>query len=154
MADTYVLVGQTPVPCELQEWAEATERGPQHVGETRMAAGLLIVSTVFLGLDHNFMRFTHPEAEPILFETAIGGFDGYDVQDRCSTWARAEAMHRHYCRHAERYWLPLVLRHLWGAWRGYWRAAWLEFPGFSDAEPVDPMRALAVAMARRITPTL
>jgi hypothetical protein len=47
------------------------------------------VSTVFLGLDHNFGG-----GPPLLFETMVFGGE-YDQQcDRYSTWDEAEAGHR------------------------------------------------------------
>lgn len=51
--------------------------------------GRVLVSTVFLGLDHNWS-----EGPPILWETMIfnGRHDGY--QTRCAgSWEQAEAMH-------------------------------------------------------------
>ena len=54
------------------------------------------VSTVFLGLDHNFANMTgeQPMYKPILFETMIFGTTQLpDYQDRCCTWAEAEQMH-------------------------------------------------------------
>jgi hypothetical protein len=53
--------------------------------------GKLRVSTVFLGLDHNFAM----EGEPILFETMIfGSGDGRgDYMERCATWNEALLMH-------------------------------------------------------------
>jgi hypothetical protein len=51
--------------------------------------GPVLVSTVFLGLDHR--RASGP---PLLFETMIFLFGAsMDYQVRCSTWMQAEAMH-------------------------------------------------------------
>ena len=44
---------------------------------------------MFLGLNHNFLR----EGPPILFETMIFGGRLDHFQNRCATWAEAEAMH-------------------------------------------------------------
>lgn len=61
----YILVGQTPVPCDdLMEWAAWFEEADRRVFET--CAGDYRVSTVFLGLDHSFGH-----GPPILFETMI-----------------------------------------------------------------------------------
>ena len=87
MNGRYVLEGRTPKPVEdLLEWARAFETvdrcvAKQFVGNAR-------ISTVFLGLDHNF-----GEGPPVLFETMIfnGPHDGY--QDRYSTWEEAEVGH-------------------------------------------------------------
>jgi hypothetical protein len=60
----------------------------------------MIVSTVFIGLDHNFGG----GAAPMLFETMIfdGGEDDY--QTRCATWDEAEQMHAEAVRIAEARW--------------------------------------------------
>lgn len=52
----------------------------------------VVVSTVFLGLDHSFEG-----AKPVLFETMVSGgtFDG--EQDRYHTWADAERGHVRMC---------------------------------------------------------
>ena len=46
------------------------------------------VSTVFLGLDHQY-----GSGPPILFETMVFGGPLDGEQERCSTWEEAEAMH-------------------------------------------------------------
>jgi len=61
-------------------------------------AGNYRISTVFLGLDHNFSRITLGKSgPPILFETMVFprfGKRGNDLLcERCSTWAEAEAQH-------------------------------------------------------------
>lgn len=70
------------------------ENADRRVGETEI--GALFISTVFLGLDHNFARlFDGGPHVPILFETMIFGFDDDDrYMTRCATWEQAEAMHR------------------------------------------------------------
>ncbi len=52
--------------------------------------GNVEISTVFLGLDHNFFD----RGPPLLFETMIFGGEHNDYQERCSTWEQAEAMHK------------------------------------------------------------
>lgn len=47
------------------------------------------VSTVFLVIDHSFSN-TGP---PILFETMVFGGPLDGEQERCATWAEAQAMH-------------------------------------------------------------
>lgn len=56
--------------------------------------GEILVSTVFLGMDHRFLG----EGPPILYETMIfgGGHDEY--QERCCTRAQALEMHAKACR--------------------------------------------------------
>src|SRR5262245_2117925 len=88
MFDNYVLDGRTPVPCgDLMEWARWFETADRQVAEDEI--GEVRVSTVFLGVNHNFRGW----GPPILFETMIfgGEHDGY--QTRCATWEDAEAQH-------------------------------------------------------------
>lgn len=89
----YRLVGHEVVPCHTTEvWATWFENANRTVRRSTVS-GLLEVSTVFLGLDHNW-----GDGEPLVFETMIftdldmSGFADY--QTRCSTWAQAEEMHR------------------------------------------------------------
>jgi hypothetical protein len=95
VSDKYLLIGQTPVPCEdLMEWALAFEVMDRRVASTNVLGGLCLVSTVFLGLDHAFLG-----GPPLLFETMAfwrGEFGG--EMRRCSTWAEAEAQHARMCR--------------------------------------------------------
>lgn len=84
----YILVGHEPVPCEdLEEWAHWFETADRRVARTTV--GAYMVSTVFLGVDHNWMQ----NGPPILFETMVFPDPDMDVQERCSTWAEAEAQH-------------------------------------------------------------
>lgn len=93
----YILDGHEVVPCEdILDWAKwtddayRTDPSPRIVART--AVGDSIVSTVFLGIDHNW-AFT---GEPVLFETMV--FDKDVKSDsgcwRCSTWEEAEAQHK------------------------------------------------------------
>lgn len=49
---------------------------------------IIYVSTVFLGLDHQWQ-----DGPPLVFETMIFNGPIHEYQDRCSTWAQAEMMH-------------------------------------------------------------
>lgn len=87
----YKLIGKLAVPCSnIREWAESFESTDRQVA--RDEVGGLIVSTIFLGLDHNFSS-----GDAILFETMVfaddtyEGFSGY--QERYSTWDEAEKGH-------------------------------------------------------------
>jgi hypothetical protein len=89
----YKLLGKVAVPCGQMEWS----RWFEHAGTERIVAkttvGPMVVSTVFIGLDHNWQG-----GEPHLFETMIfdgtigAGGEALDM-DRCSTWGQAESMH-------------------------------------------------------------
>src|SRR5262245_34782727 len=90
--DKWKLDGTTPVPMrddELLAWAEWYEKADRIVKQEY--AGPYFISTVFLGLDHNFAR----NGPPILFETMIfSDFASLSYQERCSTWEEALAMHQ------------------------------------------------------------
>lgn len=80
---------KNPIPePDLMRWAKIFEGADRQVARTSLAKGGH-VSTVFLGLDHNF-----GDGPPLLFESMVFDPLGESLdQDRCSTWAQAEAMH-------------------------------------------------------------
>lgn len=83
---SYILKYRKPIPCpDLFVWGKWMERGNRRVRHTII--GDIRISTVFLGLDHNFLG----EGKPILFETMI--FPDGD-QWRCGTWRQALTQHR------------------------------------------------------------
>jgi hypothetical protein len=87
--NNYVLIGQTPVPePDLLTWARSFEYSERRVAFTRIM-DLCEVSTVFLGIDHNF-RGGGP---PLLFETMVFWSGNAWEQRRCSTWKEAECQH-------------------------------------------------------------
>lgn len=88
MSDKYILKGKEAVPAkDLMEWAQWFEKADRHVAVEHI--GDIRISTVFLGIDHSF-----DDGPPMLFETMIFGGEHDEWQDRCSTWAEAEAMHK------------------------------------------------------------
>lgn len=86
----YILKDKRPVKVssvlECGEWLENTK--DRIVDKTVIAD--VEVSTVFIGLDHNFSG----HGEPLLFETLVFG-ENYDTtgMQRCSTWEQAEKQH-------------------------------------------------------------
>jgi len=80
------------VPCTMMEWAKWFEDNCEEriVKKTTLDDGRL-VSTVFLGLDHNF------GGGPMkVFETMIFVDNDYGTEDYCEryeTWEQAEAGH-------------------------------------------------------------
>ncbi len=58
----------------------------------------IIISTVFLGIDHNFFG-----GKPLLFETMIFGGPIDGEMKRCSTWKEAIKMHESMCLKVSRY---------------------------------------------------
>jgi hypothetical protein len=75
------------IPCDLEQWSNWFETD-RRVAQSRV--GNVLISTVFLGIDH---RWTG-DGKPLLFETLIfnGLRDGY--LRRCSTWEEAEHQHQ------------------------------------------------------------
>jgi hypothetical protein len=93
----YVLDGHTPVPArDVLEWGRFMEESPwRKLGRAEWHQRSIMVSTVFLGVDHNDYGLGH--GPPVLFETMV--FAGQDPeidqdQRRYSTWDRALAGHR------------------------------------------------------------
>lgn len=98
MTDKYILGGddgRTPIPVDdLLEWARWMEFGNRQVASDRI--GHLLVSTVFLGFDHNFRRLFNAKEKPILFETMVFSIheDRHNGdQYRYFTWDEAVAQH-------------------------------------------------------------
>jgi len=91
MPDFWILVNRQPVqtsdPAEYVRFFENDQN--RRVARTTFG-GIIEVSTVFLGIDHNFSR----NGPPILFETMVFNKDGEEEGCwRCSTWDEAEAQH-------------------------------------------------------------
>ena len=93
----YTLVGKIAVPClNLLAWAKWFEasRDERVVGNAHLVYSLdgqeikVRVSTVFLGLDHQWGN-----GPPLLFETMIFGGPHDQNQRRYSTWGEAEDGH-------------------------------------------------------------
>ncbi len=89
MIDHYILDGHKAIKADLMTWARWFEKA----GADRIVAKTDIahvnVSTVFLGLDHQY-----GEGPPHIFETMIFGGPEDGWTERCETWEQAEEMHR------------------------------------------------------------
>jgi hypothetical protein len=99
----YRLDGHTPVPCltdveRIADWdrrEQSIRRGEDSYRVARTAiADNVYVSTVFLGLDHQWML----DGPPLLFETMVfidrdSEPDWAPSTERCSTWEQAVAQH-------------------------------------------------------------
>lgn len=90
MMGLYILDGKNPIPC-----FDATQWGSKYkinrlVG--RYQFGEVVVSTVFLGMDHSFNGGT-----PVLFETMIFGGEYDQFQERYCNWDKAEEGHKVAC---------------------------------------------------------
>jgi hypothetical protein len=86
--EQYILRGHTPVRCDdTLEWGQWFHSANRVVRQEEAFPGVQ-VSTVFLGMSHQFGN-----GPPLLFETMIFGGPLHDYQDRCSTWDEAVQMH-------------------------------------------------------------
>lgn len=81
---------------DVHEWASFFESLDKRIVKHDMV-GKHLVSTVFLGIDHNFFG----KGPPILFETMIFDLDE-EYQTRCSTWDEAVVMHQEAIEYLER----------------------------------------------------
>jgi hypothetical protein len=85
----YILDGKNPVAVDdALEWAKWFETADRTVKKSKI--GDAEISTVFLGLDHNWGL-----GPPVLFETMIFGGRFDEDQDRYCTWD--EAIKGHDC---------------------------------------------------------
>lgn len=98
MTDRYwILDGKTTkAVASLEEWARSFEATRRHVGDDIFGRPYgdefreeVRVSTVFLGIDHNYSD----RGPPLLFETMIFGGPHNDYQERYATWDEAERGH-------------------------------------------------------------
>jgi hypothetical protein len=104
----FILVGKTPVPSTMKGWSAWFEKA-YGTNETLVAftkTDLIEVSTVFLGINHNF-NFGPDRGAPVLFETmafhklippknVLGHEIEWDGEEcmRCCTWEEAELQHK------------------------------------------------------------
>ena len=102
MPDFYTLnEDKTVSSCTSEEWYEQREKMFQtrtkHVAKKYIYDYL--ISTVWLGIDHAFTRFSESTInhEPMLFETMIFKRDDFPYEcylDHYSTWKEAEEGHK------------------------------------------------------------
>jgi len=88
MSKHYILKGDVPVEADLITWANWYDKTDNHVAFDEI--GEIQVSTVFLGLDHNFT----PDGAPILYETMVFGGPLDQEQERYRTLHEAKAGHQ------------------------------------------------------------
>ena len=86
----YILIDRLPVAVDALTWAMWFGYEPDKRRVAQDHIGKVEVSTVFLGLDHNFGR-----GEPLLFETMIFGGPLDREQWRYRSYAEAERGHQH-----------------------------------------------------------
>lgn len=87
----YILKDKKPLAVTLEEWARrfCEDGDDRRVARDELAGGVS-VSTVFLGIDHNFSDV----GPPVLFETMIFGGPHDEEQWRYTTWNEAVAGHQ------------------------------------------------------------
>jgi len=86
----WILEGRQPVEVEMFVWARWFENVENRVVmRTYDEDGGLLVSTVFLGIDHGFVE----GGPPLLFETMIMRGSEYGRQERTATWDEAVDAH-------------------------------------------------------------
>ena len=87
MGEFYILDGRDIRKVDIITWAKWFEKTERHVADDFV--GDVRVSTVFLGINHNF-----GDGVPLLFETIV--FDGQHDGEmkRYSTWQEAEDGHK------------------------------------------------------------
>lgn len=88
----YILVNKIPKEVSLMEWAEWIGNSNRIVKQTHLTDNIM-VSTVFLGIDHSF-----DDGDPILFETMIFGGKHNEYQERYTTWDDAIKGHSRACQ--------------------------------------------------------
>jgi len=89
----WMLDGHTPVGTQdLYAWGEFMQGGKRAVGKAHDPEREILVSTIFLGLDHGY-----DGGPPVLFETMIFGGPHDDYQKRYCTWDEAERGHAVAC---------------------------------------------------------
>ena len=88
----YALDGHIPVPCcdihDIEAWGRWFEQADRLVG-SNVVRGIW-VSTIFLGIDHNFAG----EGDPILFQTTASNEELEISEWRYSTWEQAARGHQ------------------------------------------------------------
>ena len=93
----YVLKGKRQVPATLTQWAIwfGTSWPDRQVSETILTnkrKSTIRISTVFLGLDHNFSNFM--PNRPLLFESMVFGGKNSGHTNRYHTWKEAAIGHQ------------------------------------------------------------
>ena len=87
MAKYYIFDKDEKVPVEVdtETWSKWFEKADRRVAVWTSPDGKVTVSTVFLGLDHNFSG----DGKPILWETIIFGGKYKEETHRYSTYTEA-----------------------------------------------------------------
>ena len=84
----YILKNKKLIETDLLTWAKFMEN-PERIVKQEYLPNGYEVSTVFLGIDHNF-----GVGEPLLFETMVFGKDNEEYIDRYTTYEESEIGHK------------------------------------------------------------
>lgn len=91
----YRLEGETPVQCDILTMMSELKKHGGYQKVAAQAVGDIYVSTIFLMVDHNWLK----RGPPILFETMAFDKDGKPLrQQRYSTYDEARAGHEAICK--------------------------------------------------------
>ena len=83
---------EMPRSAAVLEWGRFfNDTDSRRVAETKIEG--IRVSTVFLGIDHNF----NSHGPPLLFETMVFGGEHDEMTDRYTTWTQAIKGHQQMC---------------------------------------------------------
>ena len=88
----YILEGREIKKVDLMTWAKWFETADRQIGKDEIDG--VIVSTVFLGIDHSFGK----GMQPILFETMVFGGEFGQEQERYCTYTAAEEGHKRWVK--------------------------------------------------------
>lgn len=90
----YILEGKKPVKMDdVIEWGKWFETADRTVRKTKIDKDTE-VSTVFLGVDHDFLQ----TGDPVLFETMVFVKGEGNLGARYTTWDAAEKGHKDFCK--------------------------------------------------------
>ena len=88
MSDKYILEGKKAVPCnDIIAWGKYFQTADRKVAKDSI--GDVDISTVFLGLDHNW-----GDGPPLLFETLVFGGSMDGEMERYPSWTDAVMGHK------------------------------------------------------------
>lgn len=95
MSNNYILIGKTPKKStNVTDWGNWFQNNGKNCIVGNDTVNGVLVSTVFLGIDHNFNPRATGNSEPILFETMIFGGKHNQYMMRYNTWEEAEIGHK------------------------------------------------------------
>lgn len=81
----FILKGKRIASVDLVTWGKYLETEERHIAYYELPGASICISTVFLGINHNFFNI----GKPILFETMIFGAYGDEYQTRYTSYKKA-----------------------------------------------------------------